>query len=40
MIGEILSDFLPKQPIKEVWYYYYYNYYYYYTQRFVYLINY
>lgn len=40
MIGEILGDFLPKQPIKEVWYYYYYNYYYYYTQRFVYLINY
>jgi len=37
MIGEILGDFLPKQPIKEVWYYYYYNYYYYYTQRFVYL---
>lgn len=33
---DIITDYIPQQPIRELYYYYYYNYYYYYRRKYIY----
>ena len=33
---DIIADYIPQQPIRELYYYYYYNYYYYYMGKYIY----
>ena len=32
---DIIADYIPTQPIMELYYYYYYNYYYYYRRKYI-----